>query len=172
MRIVIDLQGAQSNSRFRGIGRYSTSLAKGIIRNAKEHEVYLLLNGMLTDTIESIREEFGALLPQSQICVWHAYGPVNFVSQDSLFRRESAEILRESFLHSLNPDIVIVTSMIEGYDDDSVLGGKRHYVIPTASVFYDAIPLLQADKYLEEGSPYQSFYLNQIQQFWYCLDLI
>ncbi|RLA77263.1 MAG: hypothetical protein DRG30_00585 [Epsilonproteobacteria bacterium] len=112
MRIVIDLQGAQSNSRFRGIGRYSTSLAKGIIRNAKGHEVYILLNGMLDDTLESLREEFRALLPQSHILVWQAWGPVSFVSLDSDFRRESAEIIRESFLASLNPNLVIVTSMI------------------------------------------------------------
>ena len=43
MRIVIDLQGAQSNSRFRGIGRYSTSLAQAIIRNRGEHEVIIVL---------------------------------------------------------------------------------------------------------------------------------
>lgn len=38
MRIVIDLQGAQSESRFRGIGRYSLSLAQAMARNAGEHE--------------------------------------------------------------------------------------------------------------------------------------
>ncbi len=168
MRIVIDLQGAQSNSRFRGIGRYSTSLAKGIIRNAKGHEVYILLNGMLDDTLEGLREEFRALLPQSHILVWQAWGPVSFVSLDSDFRRESAEIIRESFLASLNPDLVIATSMIEGYDDDSILGGQRYYDLPTISVFYDAIPLLQADKYLKKDSEYRAFYLSKIQQFKAC----
>ena len=37
MRIVIDLQGAQSESRFRGIGRYSLSLALAMARNAGDH---------------------------------------------------------------------------------------------------------------------------------------
>ena len=37
MRIVIDLQGAQSLSRFRGIGRYSLALTQGIIRNRGQH---------------------------------------------------------------------------------------------------------------------------------------
>ncbi|QPJ07536.1 hypothetical protein I3U23_08725 [Klebsiella variicola] len=32
MRIVIDLQGAQTESRFRGIGRYSIAIARAIIR--------------------------------------------------------------------------------------------------------------------------------------------
>ncbi len=38
MRIVIDLQGAQTESRFRGIGRYSIAIARGIIRNNSRHE--------------------------------------------------------------------------------------------------------------------------------------
>lgn len=31
MRIAIDFQGAQTGSRFRGIGRYSTELVKALI---------------------------------------------------------------------------------------------------------------------------------------------
>jgi len=45
MRIVVDLQGAQSESRFRGIGRYSLGLAKAIAREAGQHEVWLALGG-------------------------------------------------------------------------------------------------------------------------------
>jgi hypothetical protein len=35
MRIVIDLQGAQGSNAKRGIGRYSLSLAKAIVRNGR-----------------------------------------------------------------------------------------------------------------------------------------
>jgi hypothetical protein len=44
MRIVIDMQGAQIESSFRGIGPYSLPLALGIARNADAHEVWLVLN--------------------------------------------------------------------------------------------------------------------------------
>jgi O-antigen biosynthesis alpha-1,2-mannosyltransferase len=37
MRVVIDMQGAQTESRFRGIGRYTMGLALGLARNAGEH---------------------------------------------------------------------------------------------------------------------------------------
>jgi len=37
MRIVIDLQGAQGINRQRGIGRYTLSLAKAIVRNRGKH---------------------------------------------------------------------------------------------------------------------------------------
>ena len=46
MRIVVDLQGAQTESRFRGIGRYTHSLAQAIVRNRGEHEVLIALNGL------------------------------------------------------------------------------------------------------------------------------
>ena len=70
MRIVVDLQGAQTGSRFRGIGNYSLSLIKAMIRRAPDDDFILLLNGMLTDTIEPLRLEFDGLLPQANIRVW------------------------------------------------------------------------------------------------------
>ena len=41
MRIVVDMQGAQSlNSRNRGVGRYTESIVKAMIRNRGDHESY------------------------------------------------------------------------------------------------------------------------------------
>ena len=74
MRIVIDMQGAQTESRFRGIGRYTLSFAQAIVRNRGEHEVILALSGLFPDTIEPIRAAFDGLLPQENIRVWYAPG--------------------------------------------------------------------------------------------------
>ena len=76
MRIVIDMQGAQTESRFRGIGRYTLSLAQAIVRNRGEHDVILALSGLFPDTIDPIRAAFDGLLPQENIRVWRAPGPV------------------------------------------------------------------------------------------------
>ena len=51
MRVVVDMQGGQTESRFRGIGRYTMSLAKAIVRNRGEHEIILALSGLFPDTI-------------------------------------------------------------------------------------------------------------------------
>jgi hypothetical protein len=51
MRIVIDLQSAQTLSRHRGIGRYSLSLAKAMIEKGTGHEFILALNGRMSDGI-------------------------------------------------------------------------------------------------------------------------
>ena len=70
MRIVIDMQGAQTDSRFRGIGRYTIELTKGLLRNRKGHEILLTLSSFLPETIDLIRAEFRDLLPPSNIRIW------------------------------------------------------------------------------------------------------
>ena len=45
MRLMIDFQGAQSASRFRGIGRYTLALVDSLLALKSNHEIVLLLNG-------------------------------------------------------------------------------------------------------------------------------
>lgn len=120
MRIVIDMQGAQTESRFRGIGRYTMALAQAVVRNRGEHEILLALSGLFPDTIEPIRAAFDGLLPQENIRIWYAPGPVRGCEPGNRWRQEAAERIREAFLAGLNPDIVHVTSLFEGYVDDGV----------------------------------------------------
>jgi glycosyltransferase involved in cell wall biosynthesis len=158
MRIVIDLQGAQGSNRLRGIGRYTLSVAKAILRNSGEHEVLLALNGLFPETIEPIRSDFYDLLPQNNIRCWSAPGPVSNLSADNDWRRMSAELVRESFLASLKPDIVLVTSLFEGLGDDVVTSiSSLSLNVPTATILYDLIPFIHRRPYLE----------NPVVEAWY-----
>ncbi len=141
MRIVIDLQGAQTESRFRGIGRYSIAIARGIIRNNSRHEIFIALSAMLDESIADIKAQFADLLPAENIVVWHAVGPVRAMDQGNEWRRESAELIREAFLESLYPDVVFITSLFEGHVDDaatSVHKFSRQYKV--AVLHHDLIP--------------------------------
>jgi len=151
MRIVIDLQGAQSTgSRNRGIGRYALSLAQGIMRNRGDHEVLLALSGAFPESIDSIRETFKDLIPQENIVVWHAPEAVSHIEPANAWRRDAAERIRESFLASLYPDVVLVSSLFEGFEDDSVTSvGSFVKKLPTAVVLYDLIPFINRDTYLQ-----------------------
>ena len=112
MRIVIDMQGAQGESRFRGIGRYSLAVAKAIVRNSGDHEIIIALNGLFPNSIETIRAAFEGLLPQKNIRVWCAASPIHGHDSANAWRRKTAKLLRESFLASLEPDFVIITSIL------------------------------------------------------------
>ncbi|ARU49523.1 glycosyltransferase [Sulfurospirillum diekertiae] len=151
MRIVIDLQGAQSiGSRNRGIGRYSLSLTKAIISNCANHEILVVLSGLFPDTIIPLRNELEGLLSQKNILVWDAPQNVSYIDKLNDVRRESAEYIRESFLATLNPDMVLVTSMFEGLVDDAVSSvGLIDRKIPTACILYDLIPLINSSTYLD-----------------------
>ncbi|UOA09520.1 glycosyltransferase [Methylobacter sp. S3L5C] len=121
MRIVIDMQGAQTESRFREIGSYTLSLAQAIARNRGEHEIILALNSLFPDTIESIRIAFDGLLSEENICIWYAPGPVRESEPGNEWRREVAERIREAFLASLRADVVFIPSFFEGYEDNGVV---------------------------------------------------
>lgn len=152
MRIVIDLQGAQTASRFRGIGRYSTALARGIVRQAGSHEIWLVLNGALEDAIAQVRADFDGLVAPERIKVFQIPGHVAEVNPSNAARRAAAALLREQFIALLEPDIVLVTSLFEGYLDNAVgsvgtfIDGRR-----TAVILYDLIPLLNPDSYLADA---------------------
>lgn len=150
MRIVIDMQGAQAENRNRGIGRYTLSLAKAIVRNRGKHEVILVLNGLFPDTIEPLRAVFQDLLPQENIRVWHAPGPLSQIDAANTWRRQAAELTREAFLASLNPSVVLVSSLFEGLTDDAVTSiGALSQTLPTSVILYDLIPLINRSPYLD-----------------------
>lgn len=164
MRIVIDLQGAQSESRFRGIGRYSLNIAKAIAENRQDNEVIIALNGLFFDTIEPIRAEFDGILPQENIRIWHGVGPVWARDPQNKTRIETSEKIREAFLLSFNPDIVLITSLFEGFIDNAVTSIKTFdQKTPVAVIVYDLIPLLMADVYLKPNPLYKSYYFQKIE---------
>lgn len=163
MRIVIDMQGAQTESRFRGIGRYSLSLALAIVRNRKDHEVYLALSGLFPETIEPLRSAFDGLLSQHHIRIWYAPGPTREANPDNAIRRRTAEIIREAFIKSLCPDVVLVTSLFEGLGDDAVTSiGCFDTITPTAVILYDLIPLINPDEHYRKNPIHIDFYKRKI----------
>jgi glycosyltransferase involved in cell wall biosynthesis len=163
MRIVIDMQGAQSESRFRGIGRYTMSFVQAVVRNRGDHEIILALSGLFSDTIEPIRAAFEGLLPQENIRVWYAPGPVREHDPENAGRREVAELLREAFLASLRPDVIHVCSLFEGYVDDAVVSiGRFDTKTPVSVILYDLIPLLNPETYLRSNPQFESYYLRKV----------
>ncbi len=78
------------------------------------------------------------------------------------WRREAAELLREAFLVSLQPDIVLISSLFEGLMDDAVTSiGVFSYSFPTAVILYNLIPFIHPQPYLE-NPVVKSWYLRKI----------
>jgi glycosyltransferase involved in cell wall biosynthesis len=158
------MQGAQSTGSWnRGIGRYTISLAKAIVRNRGAHDVYLALNGAFPQSIQRIRSSFEGVLPQANIRVWNAPTPMAYMDNENQWRRESGELLYETFLYSLSPDFVLVSSLFEGFVDDAATSIKRlSNESLTAVILYDLIPFIYRKPYLENPGP-EKWYLEKIE---------
>jgi len=149
MRIVLDLQGAQTESRHRGIGRYTMALARGIIRNAGDHEVWVGLTAGQPDTLSPIRAALADILPENRLVIWNTVTPTGDIHAFNDGRRAQAQVIREAFLSDLEPDIVHCSGVVEGLWVNSVTSIHQHVQGPlTAATLYDVIPLIDRTRYL------------------------
>ncbi|MDP1998941.1 MAG: glycosyltransferase family 1 protein, partial [Rhodoferax sp.] len=163
MRIVIDMQGAQTESRYRGIGRYTLSFTQAVVRNRGQHEIILALSGLFPDTIEPIRAAFDGILPQENIRVWHALGPVDDHDSENESRRIVAELLREEFLQSLQPDVIHINSLFEGFSDNAVTSIRQHDLhTPISVIYYDSIPLIYSNQYFDFNQNFKKYYFKKL----------
>lgn len=159
VRIVIDMQGAQTDSRFRGIGRYTLSLVKEMVRQKGKHEIYLALNAQLPEGLEYVRSAFIGLLPTDHIRIFD----VPAIPHEGGWENEAAELIRESFLQSLEPDVILITSLVEWYWQKAVTSIKSfdHHT-KVAAILYDLIPLIHPKDYLSVPEV-RSAYLKKIE---------
>jgi glycosyltransferase involved in cell wall biosynthesis len=165
MRIVIDLQAAQSpGSRVRGIGRYSLALAEAMAKLAAgEHEIWIALNHAVADAIEPLRARFAPWVGEQRVVVWESLPGVPGADADARQRRTAAELLRERFLAQLAPDIVHVSSLFEGWSDDTVTSVGRLPGDPLQVVtLYDLIPYVRRETYLGDQRV-RSWYMEKIR---------
>lgn len=164
MRVVIDMQGMQTGSAARGIGRYTSSLVQEILSSQRQHEYILVLNGLFADSIARIRTQFDGIIDQKNIRVWNAVGPVYENDPANAPRQAVARRMREAFIKRLEPDIVLITSLVEGYGDNFI-GSVHEYdkETPVAAIFYDLIPYLYPELYLADKG-IADWYQNRIEQ--------
>ena len=162
MRIVVDLQGAQTESRYRGIGRYSLSFTRALLQHSSEHEFWVILNGRFTEAIDFIEGQLADVLPRSRIRVFDAPSNIAKRTTSSTQMAAAAEIIREAFLADLKPDLVLITSLFEGYLDDAVtsIGLLSDVRVPTAVVHYDLIPAVR-EGYIN-STEYAEFYQGKL----------
>ena len=79
------------------------------------------------------------------------------------WRQQAAERIREHYLATLQPSVVHVSSLFEGYGDDtvtSVLHGDGRF--DNAVTLYDLIPLMRREMYLKDPAT-AAWYFRKLQ---------
>ncbi|HUD90496.1 glycosyltransferase family 1 protein [Sphingobium sp.] len=169
LRIVIDMQGVQNGSRYRGIGRYTFAFTEALIALCRDrHDVFLAFNSDLPDELPFLISHFKGQIGAQNILLWHPSGIAHYALLENDAHRFASEGLREAALAGLNPDIVIVSSMSEGAGDQTITSvGRFLKDIPTAAIFYDMIPLIYKSTYLQDARLLQWF-MEKVDHFSKC----
>jgi len=139
-------------------------LVLAIIANSRHHEIVLVLNGAFQESISPIRDAVSAVNAEIEIAIWYPPTDVAYHTTPRTNIRKAAEFIREAFLLNLEPSVILVTSLFEGCDDDSVTSlGRIPTDIPTAVVLYDLIPLINSKLYLNQEGVFSNWYFEKIR---------
>lgn len=140
MKILIDMQGVQTSSRHRGIGRYTRELTAAFVTLAgSDHALRLAFNAALDGIDETLDAYAAHPCPPSH----STYGPLREVASDNPdndARRDAAERVLTHAFDISGADIVWQSSVVEGFAEDAL---APHGTIAPLSVatLYDLIPL-------------------------------
>ena len=166
MKIGIDLQGCQSvGNKIRGIGRYSSTLIRYLVENSKEEDEFILISnkslGPVDNELILNLEPFASRVKYFE---WIYPGSTSNLSNSHIAKIAIAEKIRSYFLSLLDCDIILITSFFEGFRDNSIIEFDKDFNLPPiASIFYDLIPLINPEIYLDNNSDFKSFYLKRLE---------
>ncbi|WP_246191603.1 glycosyltransferase family 4 protein [Pseudoxanthomonas gei] len=166
MRIAYDLQACMTDSRDRGIGRYSENLVGAMVRMAgsRGSESQIALDGTDPSRLQDARSR----LRRQRIAaptVVYTY-PSSAVTDLEPARVAAAATLRGRFFEALGPDVVVQTTHFEaGTNYATDLRWSRPSAMPSAVIAYDLIPLVFPERYMPAGSFVSQWYPRKCDSF-------
>ena len=162
MKIVLDLQGAQSHSRYRGIGRYTLSMARAFAVEAAHHEIWLALNGRTDAASLELLAQFEGLVPRERVVIDALPEGIAGSLPQNQPRIQLAAAAQARFFSGLQADCVWHSSLFEGWGDDftAALGTGRDDDRHVATL-YDLIPLLNPQLHLRDPA-YRLWYQRRL----------
>jgi len=165
MRVVIDMQGAQTSfSSGRGVGRYTREMAKAFIRACDEQdEVFLALNGSYEEACGKLLLEFEGLISRNRIKVWQWYPVQEPACVTGVSEITPLELYREWFLQQFHADIIWSPNFQEGFFDPNVActAGLIEGESRICTTLHDVTPLIYKKDYLN-GSDSEEWYYKKI----------
>lgn len=165
MRLVIDLQSCETDSRDRGIGRYAMNLVQALASElGREDELVLAIDMADARRMRDLRNELHRKRVHARVV---AYGYPT-TSHTDIFpsARKLAGQLRSRFFASLRPDALLIPSFFEtGTAFSMELDWSALAGIATAAIAYDVIPLHFPDHYLPDGIFFSRWYPERLQEF-------
>ena len=164
VNILIDMQACQTESRLRGLGRYTNALAQAIAAQAGDDEIHLLLNSSFPETLPAIRSTFDSLVRPNNIHIVQLLDQCEDRSPHRRWRHHASALMREAYIEMIAPDVVFCPSFFEGYIDSAALSIGRLSSAPVVTTAHDFIPLAYRQDYLDPAPDFKRHYLAKLEE--------
>ena len=145
--ILIDVQGCQTASKYRGIGRYIRGLVREIIAQAGSENVNLIVNASSEESVRDVILFFPEIKLQQYHFIYPT-GDLSYGKKNYQENRRISKIIYSELVNKINPDIFLVTSFFEGVQDFVIGVENISEHIRKACIVYDFIPYEDQDTYL------------------------
>ncbi|HUN22386.1 MAG TPA: glycosyltransferase family 1 protein [Anaerolineales bacterium] len=169
MKLVVDLLPCQTESRKRGIGRYSLALAKALAQTRQQHEMVALFSGIYPETVETLRQEFIRLLPPGGFLPYY-HPPVasEYLLSDVDFVQSKFDLavaFQMQAYSNMAPDMVLCLSPFEGLMEKGVVSfpnqNPKHL---SSAILYDLIPLIYQEEYFGGNIELEKWYQTRYKR--------
>lgn len=165
MRIALDLQACQTESRWRGIGRYARDFSRALLELRGGRDMLVGIDGTYPTAAAEVRSQFASLVAPSAFRSYRYPGPNVAIGSPGDGLRPAAEALVRRAYAAMGADVVHVNSLFEGFIEHAA-GLGRLAGIPGSIgsvTLYDLIPAVMPDWYLHE-EPYRSWYIRKLHE--------
>jgi glycosyltransferase involved in cell wall biosynthesis len=158
----------QTSSRHRGLGRYTLELSCALFQLDPVIDWRVLVNGAMSSEALEVADILENKNAPAKMEVFYTPTPISSNKNSNLARRRIASRLRGSFIASLEPDIVFVPNVFEGFGDNAVcdLENLPSTCAVVASI-HDFIPLRLPNVVSNSYSQQRRCYLDSLRQLCY-----
>lgn len=125
--------------------------------------MHVLLNDRFVEQTSELRQRYASVLSPTAVHTFHPMVGGEGRSPDGQWRAAANEALRDAAIAAIAPDVVVVTSLFEGFADEATIS------VPTAPrrwsnavVLYDLIPLLHPHHFLQDPTM-ASWYRQRVE---------
>lgn len=162
MRLLMDLFPCQTASRFRGIGRYTLSLAMAMARISGAHEFRVAANGLYPESTEILRQKFLQHLPPGSFSSY-VHPERSLFTNHSIFESVAGTVIHRAY-QAIKPEALLYPSPFEGWLEDGVVP-LPNGPLPDGlriAIVYDFIPKLFPDQHFAPLPQYEAWYQKRL----------
>jgi glycosyltransferase involved in cell wall biosynthesis len=122
-KLLLDLQCLQYGPLKRPVARILRGLTEALISGSSEGEISVMLNLVLEENFEEVRQWIESRLPRERIRLFRGLTGVRASDPSNANRARVCQALYDAYVGLRPTDLVLAASTFEGFKEDTTVGG-------------------------------------------------